>query len=404
MQILISDLSVTDMADNSSYDVVVAGGGMVGAAAALALAQAGFSVLVLDHAPPVAPLPDAPPDLRVSAISCASVELLRRLGAWERIGEEYRVPYRRLETWEWDASRVTFDAAALRLPELGFMVENYRVQRGLWQAFEACDSLRLLCPASLTAMSYDGGNWRLALDNGETVTTRLLIGADGAQSRVRRQAGIGVSGWQYRQSCLLITVACPYGQQDTTWQEFSPDGPRAFLPLYNQWAALVWYDSAARIKQLQALSLPALEREVLRVFPRRLGAVKVHAAGAFPLVRSHARRYVNPGLALIGDAAHTINPLAGQGVNLGFRDVEALADVVAGARDHGEPWDELRILKRYQHRRYADNLLMQSGMDLFYTAFSNNLPPVKLARNLGLMLAQRAGALKTRALKYALGL
>ncbi|WP_413730761.1 3-demethoxyubiquinol 3-hydroxylase [Sodalis sp. RH22] len=387
-----------------AYDAVVAGGGMVGALAALMLAQGGIRVLVLDHARLAEPRPDAPPDLRVSAISCASAALLRRVGAWDRIDSHVRVPYRRLETWEWAQSQVTFDAAALHLPELGFMVENIRLQRALWQACADCGNLTLRAPAALAKMRYDGGNWRLTLDNGETVGARLLIGADGARSNVRQWAGIGTVGWQYRQSCMLITVACPYGQQDVTWQEFTPDGPRAFLPLYDNWASLVWYDSAARIRQLQALPPAALEREVLAVFPTRLGAVKVHAAGAFALVRSHARDYVRPGLALIGDAAHTINPLAGQGVNLGFRDAEALAAVVIGARDHDEPWDELRILKRYQHRRYGDNLLMQSGMDLFYSAFSNRLPPVRLARNLGLFLAQRAGPLKVRALKYALGL
>ena len=392
------------MTDNTSFDVVVAGGGMVGAAAALALGRAGFTVRVLERAPLDADRPPAPPDLRVSALSCSSVELLRRLGAWDRIDSRFTAPYRRLETWEWDQARVSFDAAALHLPELGFMVENYRVQQALWQAFDAHDNLSLSCQAGLETLLHDGGRWRLTLDNGETLSSRLVIGADGAQSRVRRQAGIGVSGWQYRQSCLLMTVECPSGPQDVTWQLFTPDGPRAFLPLYDNWASLVWYDGAARIRQLQELPLPALQQEVLRTFPERLGPVKVCAAGAFPLVRSHARQYVKPGLALIGDAAHTINPLAGQGANLGFRDVDALADVLISARDHNEPWDEVRILKRYQHRRHADNLLMQHGMDLFYTAFSNNLPPVKLARNLGLILAQRAGTLKTRALRYALGL
>ncbi|NDL62717.1 3-demethoxyubiquinol 3-hydroxylase [Acerihabitans arboris] len=390
--------------NETAYDAVVAGGGMVGALAALMLAQAGMQVLVLDHVPLAEPRGDAPPDLRVSAISCASVALLRQVGAWDRIDPHVRVPYRRLETWEWQQSLVSFDAAELHLPELGFMVENIRLQRALWQAFADCDRLTLRVPAALANMRHDGGSWRLELDNGESIGARLLIGADGARSTVRQWAGIGTVGWQYRQSCMLITVACPYGQQDVTWQEFTPGGPRAFLPLYDNWATLVWYDGAARIRQLQALPPAALEREVLAAFPSRLGAVKVHGSGAFPLVRSHAREYVRPGLALIGDAAHTINPLAGQGVNLGFRDAEALASVVIGARDHDEPWDELRILKRYQHRRYGDNLLMQSGMDVFYTAFSNNLPPVRLARNLGLILAQRAGPLKARALKYALGL
>ncbi len=388
-----------------SFDVVVAGGGMVGAAAALLLAQGGLRVMVLERARPADIPAGGPPDLRVSAISCASVELLREVGAWGRLDAHFCAPYRRLETWEWQQSLVSFDAASLHLPQLGFMVENRRLQQALWQGFAACgDRLTLRCPATLADMRYDGGNWRLELDNGDIIDTRLLIGADGAQSQVRQRVGIGTGGWQYRQSCLLIAVECPDGQQDVTWQEFTPDGPRAFLPLYDHWASLVWYDSAARIRQLQALAPPALEREVLAHFPARLGAVKVHGAGAFPLVRSHAREYVRPGLALIGDAAHTINPLAGQGVNLGFRDAEALASVVLGARDHQEPWDELRILKRYQYRRYADNLLMQSGMDLFYAAFSNNLPPVRLARNLALILAQRAGTLKTRALKYALGL
>ncbi|OZI14181.1 2-octaprenyl-3-methyl-6-methoxy-1,4-benzoquinol hydroxylase [Sodalis-like symbiont of Philaenus spumarius] len=391
--------------NETGHEVVVAGGGMVGAALALALAQAGFLVLVIDPAPPAPAADDAPPDLRVSAISCASTALLRHIGAWQRLDERFCVPYRRLETWEWPSSVVAFDAASLNLTELGFMVENRRLQHALWQGFTDCDALTLRCSASLAAMAWDDGRWQLTLDDGSSVTSRLVVGADGANSWVRQHSGIAVSGWQYRQSCLLLSVAINGGQQqNVTWQAFHPSGPRAFLPLYGRWASLVWYDSAARIRQLGTLPLQALAREVQAAFPDRLGAFTLHGAASFPLTRLHARDYVLPGLALIGDAAHTINPLAGQGANLGFRDADALAEVLIAARDRGERWETLAVLQRYQRRRRGDNLLMQAGMDAFYTTFSNDLPPLMLARNLGLMLAQRAGGLKHRVLRYALGL
>lgn len=386
------------------YDVVIVGGGMVGATLALALAQAGFRVQVIDLAPVTN---EAAPDLRVSAVSCTSVALLRYLGVWQRIGKHFCAPYRRLEIWEWPSSVVAFDAESLNLPELGFMVENRRLQQALWQAFADCDVLALRCPASLSTMVYCDGRWQLTFDDSRTIESRLVVGADGARSWIRQKMGIAVSGWQYRQFCLLLNVEIEGGQggqQDVTWQEFHPSGPRAFLPLYARWASLVWYDSAMRIRQLEKLPLPVLNREVQMAFPARLGQCTVHGTASFPLTRCHAREYIKPGLALIGDAAHTINPLAGQGVNLGFRDAKALAEVLIGARDRCEPWDSLAVLKRYQHRRRGDNLLMQAGIDAFYTVFSNDLPPLTLARNLGLMLAQRTGGMKKMVLRYALGL
>ncbi|WP_337262045.1 MULTISPECIES: 3-demethoxyubiquinol 3-hydroxylase [unclassified Serratia (in: enterobacteria)] len=385
-------------------DAVVVGGGMVGAAAALGLAQAGLSVALLEHQAPEAFDGQTPPDLRISAIGCTSVGLLKQLGAWQAVEQMRLAPYRRLETWEWETSRVAFDAASLGLPELGFMVENRILQLALWQQLERCENLTLHCPAKLQSMQRVEDHWLVTLSSFETLQARLVIGADGAHSQVRKLAAIGTSGWQYRQSCMLITVETGAPQQDVTWQQFFPSGPRAFLPLYDQWASLVWYDSPQRIRQLQALPLAQLEREIAAAFPARLGAVKVHAAGSFPLVRRHAQRYVQPGLVLLGDAAHTINPLAGQGVNLGYRDVDALLDVISAARELGEDWASEAVLLRYQRRRRTDNLLMQSGMDLFYTAFSNNLVPLSVARNLALMVAQRAGKLKEHALKYALGL
>ncbi|PLN70322.1 2-octaprenyl-3-methyl-6-methoxy-1,4-benzoquinol hydroxylase, partial [Klebsiella pneumoniae] len=155
---------------------------------------------------------------------------------------------------------------------------------------------------------------------------------------------------------------------------------------------------------LQSMTMAQLQQEIASHFPARLGRVTPQAAGAFPLTRRHALQYVQPGLALVGDAAHTIHPLAGQGVNLGYRDVDALLEILAEARGRGEDWASLPVLKRYQARRRADNFIMQSGMDLFYAGFSNDLAPVRMLRNIGLMAAERAGGLKRQALKYALGL
>ncbi len=377
---------------------------MVGAAAALGLAQAGFSVALLEQQLPSSFDTQSPPDVRVSAIGCSSVNLLRQLGVWSAVEQMRVVPYRRLETWEWDTARVTFDADLLGLPELGFMVENRILQLALWQRLTDDANVRCYAPARLRTMQRNGDLWQLSLESSETITTRLVVAADGAESQVRKLLGIGVSGWQYRHACLLATVECDATQQDVTWQQFYPSGPRAFLPLHQQWASLAWYDSPQRIRQLQALSPQQLSSEISAAFPARLPPVKVHASSAFTLVRRHAQRYVAAGAVLLGDAAHTINPLAGQGVNLGYRDVQALLTVVSKARQQGEDWSSEAVLLAYQQQRRWDNLLMQTGMDLFYNAFSNRLPPLSIARNVALMAAQRSGKLKQWVLKYALGL
>ena len=389
---------------NQPTEVAVVGGGMVGSALALGLAQHGFQVTVIEQTTPPTFDNAAAPDVRISAISAASVSLLRSLGVWDAVQAMRCHPYRQLETWEWESAHVVFDAAELKLPLLGYMVENNVLQRALWEALTRQPNITLRAPACLRAMRREGEHHALEFVDGETLQAALVIGADGANSQVRQWAGIGVHAWQYEQSCMLITVQCENDPGDATWQQFTPDGPHAFLPLFDNWASLVWYDRPARIRQLKSLNMMQLQREIEKNFPARLGKVTPVQAGAFPLTRRHALDYVQSGLALVGDAAHTIHPLAGQGVNLGYRDVDALLDVLAEARSVGESWSSHAILKRYQRRRMADNFIMQSGMDLFYAGFSNNLGPLRVVRNLGLMAAQRAGVLKTRALKYALGL
>lgn len=389
---------------NQPTDVAIVGGGMVGGALALGLVQHGFTVEVIEQAKPSAFDASARPDVRISALSPASVSLLCGLGVWDAVLGMRAHPWRRLETWEWETALVAFDAAELKLPLLGYMVENNVLQLALWQTLEAHPQVTLRVPASLTALQHQQQHHVLHFDQGDPLIARLVVGADGANSQVRQMAGIGIYGWKYQQSCMLITVRCETSPGDSTWQQFTPSGPRAFLPLFADWASLVWYDTPARICQLQSLSMPQLQQEIERHFPARTGRVTPVAAGAFPLTRRHALQYVQSGLALVGDAAHTIHPLAGQGVNLGYRDVDALLDVLAGARSHGEPWAEKSVLKRYQTRRMADNLIMQSSMDLFYAGFSNDLGPVRVLRNIGLMAAERSGMLKRQALKYALGL
>ncbi len=388
---------------DSHFDVVIVGGGMVGAALACGLAQQQFRVAVIERAEPAAFEASQEPDIRISAIGASSVALLKQLAVWPRVQAMRCAPYRKLETWEWQSAHVTFDAASLGLPELGYMVENRVLQRALWEKMQE-DGVTLLCPASLQELQPHNAGWQLALDNGSVITARLVVGADGANSRVRQLAGIGVHGWNYAQSCMLISVECEHDTGDATWQQFTPAGPRAFLPLFDRRASLVWYDAPARIRQLQSLPLSQLEKEVRANFPARVGRFQVSAAASFPLVRRHATRYVMPGLALVGDAAHTINPLAGQGVNLGYRDVDALINTLVEARSQAQLWSSLPVLQRYHRQRYTDNLLMQGGMDLFYFTFSNALPPLRFARNLGLIAAENAGMLKRKALRYALGL
>lgn len=385
-------------------DITLIGGGMVGAAAACRLAQSGLTVVVVEaHAPQ--PFDSGQPmDLRVSAISPASIRLLQACGAWESVLAMRACPYRRLETWELEGMATRFAAEQLGVSELGYIVENRVLQLALWQQLQRLPNVRLQVGAQLSALEQRPEGIVCTLSDGRQITSRLLLGADGAQSRTRELAQIGLTSWDYRQACLLINVDIAGGQQDITWQQFTPRGPRAFLPLAGSHGSLVWYDTPERVRELQALPLPQLAEQVRREFPERLPEFSVTAAGSFALTRRHAQRYVSGRVVLLGDAAHTIHPLAGQGVNLGFKDVTALCQPITSALQAGRAWDEPGLLRNYERQRRRDNLLMQTAMEGFYLTFSNDLPPVRLLRNMGLLLAEHGGPLKRLALRYALGL
>lgn len=408
-----------------SFDVIIVGAGMVGAALANGLAQAGLSIALLDRETPAPFLPEEQPDLRVSALSAGSETYLRRLGVWPRISAMRFTPYRRLSVW--DASqhplskllskplaRTTFDAADLGRGHLGHIVENRVTQRALWEQAESDDRITLLTDIEINAIDNTAEAATLTLADGRTLTAEILVGADGAQSHIRQFAGIGTTRDQYAQQAMVISVQYAGPPQDITWQAFHPSGPRAFLPLHSaggdgdaehSWGSLVWYDTPARLNELKALPEAALISAIQRAFPQDLPPlVKVAGRASFPLARQHAKSYAANRVVLVGDAAHTINPLAGQGVNLGFQDAEALQETLTEARRAGVPLATPAGLQHYESIRRPANRRMMLAMDLFYHAFSNQTPPIHLARNIGLALANTLPLAKKQVTRYAMGI
>lgn len=389
------------------YDIVVNGGGMVGAATALGLAQLGLKVAMVEARESKPYKESDPLDVRVSAISVASANLLTRLGAMEQLLEWRHVPYTGLETWEMEGFITQFHAEQINEPLLGYFFENRLIQLSLWQQIQTLDNLDILCPARISHLVRNEAQQAIEihLDNHAQLSCRLLVGADGANSQVRQWAGIGVTGWDYAQSAMLINIETQTPEQYVTWQQFTPQGPRSLLPLPGNHACLVWYDSAAKIKQLMQLNNQQLAEQIRVNFPSRLDPnFTVESKGSFNLTRRHAQQYYQDNVVILGDAAHTINPLAGQGVNIGFKDVDVLISQIAKAIGNGETWWSQANLKQYQCQRYADNQLMMSAMDLFYAGFSNYLLPLKLLRNSALKLANIDSPIKQKVLKYALGL
>jgi 2-octaprenyl-3-methyl-6-methoxy-1,4-benzoquinol hydroxylase len=288
------------------------------------------------------------------------------------------------------------------LTHLGHIVENNLIQQALWANFPS--NLQLFCPATVTGFEQHADYASVTTAEFAELRAKLVIAADGGQSQLRQLAQIGVSGWQYQQSCLVVTVNTEYEQQDITWQQFNESGPRAFLPLPGKQGSLVWYDHHHKIKQLAALSKTALAEQIQQAFPAKLGNITVEQVASFPLARVHAKDYVKGRLVLVGDAAHSINPLAGQGVNLGFADAMLLSELLEQAFAQGNDLAEPELLQQYQSIRQRENALMMSAMDLFYQSFSSSLPPVRFLRQLGLAVAEKAGPLKHWVSRYAVGI
>ena len=386
------------------YDIVICGGGMIGAALATLLAPNGFSIAILDGHKPSRYDLSQKFDLRISALSPKSAQVMQQSAAWEILQGMRLCPYKRMRVWEIAGfGDLMFSANQVGAADLGHIVENRLVQHGLWQALQSNDNVKIICPASPEHFHRDGKAMRIDLDTGQSISARLVVGADGAQSKVRQSFGVGVNRGQYQQACLVASVNTQLGQQDITWQRFVNTGPQAFLPLLGQHGSVVWYHQTDHARALANLTNADLAGEIMAHFPAELGAIEVTAKASFGLQKQHAQSYCMDGMVLIGDAAHVINPLAGQGVNLGFQDVSSLAEILKEARNSGEDWSTVGVLSRYQKQRKLANSIMLHSMDAFYHGFSQTGTKSKWLRNM-MLASAKVPLIKKQVIRYAMGI
>ncbi len=381
-------------------DYCIFGGGMIGSALAIGLSKLGYRVVVIEAFKPKIFNHEDLPDLRVSALNRYTQKLLETYGVWRRVAEMRSKQYQRLSVWEDINKPLHFEASDIGESYLGYFVENRVLQLALLATIdeEHCDSIEVIY-AKATEIDVDKA--RVVLDNATQIQAKILVGADGAHSQLRDAAKIGTTGWQYEQQANVLLVKMKSVFDAATWQQFTPQGPVAFLPLFDGYANLVWYGDSAISDKIKNTSNTDIKKFVLDSFPSLLNDFDVIDKTGFPLRRMHANNYWRSNAVLVGDAAHQINPLAGQGVNLGFKDIGALVESIKV-----NPITDInkRALLNYEKQRRASNLLMMSAMDLFYQTFSNDIPPIKIIRNLGVTLANAAGPIKKKALKYAMGI
>ena len=375
------------MSRRHAYDLVVVGAGVVGSAAALAAARDGLQVALVEaHAPKAWHAEE--PDLRVYAFAPDNAALLADLGAWNAVREARAWPYRRMCVWDAaGGGELCFDADALGRTELGHIVENGLLVDRLWAACLREAGITLFCPEKVEAITQDAQHATVELAGGQHLRAKLVLGADGAASKVRQLAGLDAQAHDYGQRGLVAYVETELPHQDTAWQRFLPTGPLAFLPFADGRCSIVWSLPEAEALRLLAADDASFLRELTRAFDARLGEVRsVSARAAFPLRRQLAKDYVAGRIVLAGDAAHVVHPLAGQGVNLGLRDVSALRAEWRRATAHGPDIASPHRLARWARGRRSDNTVAAYSFEAINRAFSNDalLPTLLRGHVLGL--------------------
>jgi 2-octaprenylphenol hydroxylase len=403
------------VAEQGQFDIVIIGAGIAGSALAAALSGKGLNIALVEAQP--LSQPELPEDCglhnfdpRVSALTPRSRRLFETLGVWEGIAGNRHCQYRHMTVWDADGTgEIEFDCAEVAAPALGFIVENRAVVSALLGKVLKAGDITCLSPARVqSARQLDSGVMEVELDEGGSLQADLLVAADGALSKVREMMDFPTREWDYGHRAIVATVQIEKPHDATAWQRFLPSGPLAFLPLpgdeKNHYCSIVWSLKDELVDELMAADDESFCVQLEQAFECRLGRVLgVSRRFAFPLRQRHAVDYVKPGVALIADAAHTIHPLAGQGINLGLQDVGALAEEILAARERGANPGEMEVLRRYQRRRKGENLLMMAAMDGFKRLFEQPALPVRWLRNVGMRGVGRLVPLKQQLMRHAMG-
>ncbi|MBA7799993.1 FAD-dependent 2-octaprenylphenol hydroxylase [Citrobacter freundii] len=390
-----------------SVDVAIVGGGMVGLAVACGLQGSGLRVAVLEQHVLQPLAADAPPQLRVSAINAASEKLLTRLGVWSDIVARRACCYHGMEVWDKDSfGRIEFDDQSMGYSHLGHIVENSVVHYALWQKAQQSADITLMAPAELQQVAWGENEAFLTLKDGSMLTARLVIGADGANSWLRNKADIPLTFWDYRHHALVATIRTEDAHGAVARQAFHGEGILAFLPLSDpHLCSIVWSLSPQEAERMQQASVDEFNQALNIAFNNRLGLCRVESERqVFPLTGRYARQFAAHRLALVGDAAHTIHPLAGQGVNLGFMDAAELIDELKRLQRQGKDIGQYLYLRRYERSRKHSAAMMLAGMQGFRELFAGANPAKKLLRDIGLKLADTLPGVKPQLIRQAMGL
>ncbi len=400
------------MTKSDQFDIVIVGGGLAGGLAALALADRGFSCAVIDAQDP-AQMRKQAFDGRTSAISYASARVFKRLGVWDAIAPQAEAirdilvtdgrPRRRFDDGAVSTFQLHFDSRELGEDQpLGWIVENRVLREALFDAIAVQPLISLLAPARRASAQYEAGRATIALADGRALRAALVIAADGRFSSLRRDAHIKTNEWRYRQTGIVATVAHERPHQGVAHEFFLPSGPFAILPMTENRSSLVWTEHEDTAPAYLALEDAYFLGEIENRFGPHLG--KVALAGprwSYPLAFTLAQSFIAPRLALIGDAAHAIHPIAGQGYNLGVKDIAVLADVLLEARELGLDIGSLTVLQNYQRWRRFDSVALALGCDSLVRLFSNDFPPLRLARDIGMSAVGKIAPLRQLFMRQA---
>ncbi len=388
-------------------DVIIVGGGMVGLALACALRHTGLRIVIIERGEPPVRL-SLGRDCRVSAIVMGNVRILQGLGVWEHLKDDAG-PMCMMKIWDnQEQGGIRFDASEIEEEALGYLIENSCTQAAMHKALMDSDDVEFCSPAEISAIDWygkDGKQATVTLADGRVLTTPLIIGADGGRSWVREQAGINCWQRDYEQKGVVVNVRTELPHRGIAFQRFLPTGPLAFLPLTDNICSIVWSAENTEADRLLAMS----DDEFLNALNLTFGPVlgRVTEAGdraAFPLKGQLAKHMVRERVALVGDAAHCIHPLAGLGVNLGLRDAMVLAQEIADAKRFDEDWGELSVLDRYMKQRMPDVLSVMGSMEGLHRIFTTNIPGLKEMRGLGMRLVGNSGAIKHLLMRNSTGL